>query len=279
MLTLHRPINLAAAVALALSLGTLLGCVHDEVKPGAPAAAAPQNAPAKTATHAANDDGSASGGGTSAAENRPADTASEKTAEAGDASTTTEALNDQQAVFTPLAAKVKFKTDGGATIISFKAASDGAKAIDGDDSEFARFNVRTARVKVKKPDDSEAGNIRITATRLKIENPQDEKLFELQRQDDGDWKLDDANEKLVYRIKKREYGYEIEDANEESLYKIKLKDGKLSIRDAGDKTVMATKDPFPPLAAAALVLDQIQDAPLRYGIAVAFALEVDGLKP
>jgi hypothetical protein len=186
---------------------------------------------------------------------------------------------DSTAQFKPLSGKVKFKTGNDETAFSFKPADDGAKLVDGDEKELARFNVAPARLKVKNPDDSEAGNIRITMDRLKVDDPQGGKMFELQRQPDGDWKLDDKDENLVYKIKRRDYGYELEAPDETSLFKIKLKKGKLSIRDSQDNTVYSTKDSFPQLSAAVIMMEEIKSQPLRAGLAVAIALQIDGLAP
>ena len=65
-------------------------------------------------------------------------------------------------------------------------------------------------------------------------------LFELQRQDDGDWKLKDGHEALLYKVKTRDYGFEVEGADEKGLAKAKTKAGKVVLRDASDKTLFSS---------------------------------------
>lgn len=256
----RRPRHTAAALTCLLLICGTFGCVRDEIvrQPAAPPPATGEVATSE------NDSGG---------EARSGDSGEQTTA----ASNKTPSTVDGN--FRPLAGKVKFKRDDGSTAFSYKPADDGAKLVDGDEKELARFNVKEARLKVKRPDDSEAGNIRISTDRLKIENPAGDKLFELQRQADGDWKLDNAEEQLVYRLKLRDYGIEIEDADDNSLFKVKLKDGKLSVRDPSENTVLSTKDKFPTLAAAAMMLEKIEDEALRHGVAVVIALEIGGVKP
>ncbi len=186
---------------------------------------------------------------------------------------------EPSAEFQPLADKVKFKLGNDKTAYSFKPADGGAKWVDGDEKELARFRVYADRIKVKNPDDSEAGNIRISPTRLKVEGANGEKLCELQRQSDGDWKLDDADEQLVYRIKVRDYGFEIESPDDKSLFKIKKKGDKISVRNPAEETILSTKDDVPLLAVAVLMLEKVENKSLRGAMAMSFALQVGGLKP
>jgi len=93
-------------------------------------------------------------------------------------------------------------------------------------------------------------------------------LFKLQRQDDGDWKLENGQDKLIYKVKRRDYGFEIEDEAENSLYKIKVKDEKTSLRNAVDETVYYTKDPVSALGFACLGFDVIEDLRIRVALLV-----------
>lgn len=163
--------------------------------------------------------------------------------------------------------KIKFKADGGETAFSLKRADDGAKLVDGSEAELARYSLKENKLKIKAPDDSVTGYVIALDGYLKIENgDQTVELFKLQRQDDGDWKLERGDGTFLSRVKKRDYGFEIENEADESLGKIKLKDGKTSIRDAGDKTLLYTKDPVATMAVACLALDEIESQELRAGL-------------
>ena len=160
---------------------------------------------------------------------------------------------DAPAAVAGLKAKIKFKHDDGKTAFSVKPEDDGAKLVDADEKEIARFKVSGAKLKIKDAQNVVLGYVIYSDGKYKVENAdQSQELWKLQPQGDGDWKFEDGEGRLIYKLMKREYGYEIEDGNENSLSKIKLKDGKTSLRDSSDKTVVSTKDQVSTLAFACL---------------------------
>lgn len=167
----------------------------------------------------------------------------------------------------PAAGKIKFKDDSGATLYSLKPKEDGAKLVDPAEKELARFNAANGKLKIKSPTDEVLGYVVGTSDRFKVTSPdQGRTLFKLQRQEDGDWKLEDGEDGLIYKIKKREYGFEIEDPKEQSLAKIKVKEGKTSLRDPQERTRVSTHDPIEPIALACLGFDRVEDLRLRAGL-------------
>jgi hypothetical protein len=166
--------------------------------------------------------------------------------------------------------KVKFK---GATAFSIKPMDDGAKLVDAAEKEIARYNIKDAlRVKVKDASDRELGQIKGDAAKIHIEAPGGVRQFALQRQDDGDYKLETAAGELLRKIKKRDYGWKIEDAAGVELAKVKTKSGKTSLRDAKDVALLTTNDPISPLAMACLALEVIEQ-PLRVALAIRMQAE------
>lgn len=172
----------------------------------------------------------------------------------------------------PRTDKIKFKDANGKTAFSLKFRDDGAKLVDGEEKELARFIRSGKKIKIKDPDDKVLGYIAVTPDKLRLESV-DEKseLFTLQRQADGDWKLEDPTQARVYTIKRREYGVEIEDTKKTSLFKVKSKSGKTSLRDASDKTVYQTNEQISAAAMGCFALDKAGD--LRWRAALAFALD------
>lgn len=155
-----------------------------------------------------------------------------------------------------LKAKIKFKHEDGSTAFSVKPEDDGAKLVDADEKEIARFNVSGAKLKIKDPQDMVLGYVIFSDGKYKVENAdQSQELWKLQPQSDGDWKFENGDGLLIYKLMKREYGFEIEDGKENSLSKIKLKSGKTSLRDSTEKTILSTKDQVPTLGFACLGLD------------------------
>ena len=162
-------------------------------------------------------------------------------------------------------AKVKVK---GRETFSIKPMDDGAKLVDADEQELARYTVRVGlRVKVTDPDDRVLGQVKGDRAKLHVEGPDGARTFALQRQEDGDYKLETAAGALRNKIKARDYGWKVEDAAGNELFKVKTKAGKTSLRDASDATLLSTKASIDPLAMACLGLDALDQA-MRVALAV-----------
>ncbi|MCR9197771.1 MAG: hypothetical protein NXI04_03910 [Planctomycetaceae bacterium] len=163
--------------------------------------------------------------------------------------------------------KIKFKTADGQVSMSLKPAADGAKLVDADERELARYTLRGDKLKIKNAADETLGYIVAYPDRLKVKDAQQKNdLWQLRRQSDGDWKLEDAKGTMVCRVKKRDYGFEIEKPDDTSLQKVKLKDGKLSLRKS-EETYLYTKDRMSPAAAACLALEPVESQSVRMGLA------------
>lgn len=168
---------------------------------------------------------------------------------------------------TGLTEKIKIKKANGDTAFSLKPQDDGAKLVDAQEQELARFNLKGSKLKIKDPADKVLGYVIASGGNYKIEDAEQKvELWKLQRQSDGDWKLEDGKDQLIYKIKKRDYGFEIEDGAEASLFKVKLKDGKTSLRDASEETVLSTKDKLPTISMTCLGLDAIDSLPIKTGL-------------
>lgn len=167
---------------------------------------------------------------------------------------------------------IKFKSDDGNTAFYVKTMPDGFKIEDASNKEIARLKRTDDKIKVKDQDENVLGYIIGGSNRYRIKDAnQSAVLWELQRQEDGDWKLQDGNEKLVYKVKKRDYGFEIEDSKEQSLYKVKSKDGKTSLRNSKEESVFYTKDEFPVHAVFCLGFDAIESQKLRIALMAAIS--------
>ena len=166
--------------------------------------------------------------------------------------------------------KVKIK---GRDNFSIKPMDDGAKLVDGAEAELARYNIREGlRVKIKDSGDKVLGQIKGDASKIHIEDAQGQRIFALQRQADGDYKLENASGELIYKIKKRDYGLKIEDASEAEVAKVKTKSGKTSLRNASDTTLLSTKGRISAMAMACLGFSEL-DQPLRVGLAIRMQAE------
>ena len=171
-----------------------------------------------------------------------------------------------------LADKVKFKRGDGKPAFSFKMKADGAKLVDGDEHELARFTWSDGKLKIKDPSDHVLGYVIVQDSKLFLETPdQATRLFSLALQSDGDWKFEDSSGTRLATLKRRDYGYEVEDAAGASRFKAKLHNAKTSLRDANDHTILYTDDTITAAAVACLGLERITDQRLQCALALALA--------
>jgi hypothetical protein len=172
--------------------------------------------------------------------------------------------------------RIKLKDGEGAAAYELKKKDDGAKLVDPADAEVLRFKLDGTKLKVKGPDDKVFGYVVVRPGELTLKDAdQTKELFEVQRGEDGDWKLKDGADRMLLRIKKREYGWEIETPDDARTGKVKSDGGKVSLRDADEKTQYYTKDAVKPLAMAMLGLTPVESFELRAGLMVAVQLLVD----
>ena len=164
---------------------------------------------------------------------------------------------------------IEFKNKAGTKAFSLKILVDKAKLINGNNKEIARLSVdEKQKVKIKKSSDAILGYIVYREDRWKIEDGK-QQLYVLEKQADGDYKLENRQNKEIYRIKICDYGYKIETPSKQSLYKVKLKDGKTSLRDKADKTVLYTKSSIVTIAFVCFGFDVLkpeQKAALAYSL-------------
>ena len=175
-----------------------------------------------------------------------------------------------------LGGKIKFKSGSGQLEFSIKLKDDGAKLVDPEENELARFRLDGSKLKIKDSDDNVLGYVVASPGKYKLKNADQDELWKLQRQDDGDWKLEDGQEQLICRIKKRDYGFEIEDAAYVSRFKAKLKGGKTSLRNNSDETVFSTKDTIPTIAITCLAFETIENNSLKTALMTMLIIDDGG---
>lgn len=122
-------------------------------------------------------------------------------------SSTSEGVDSESNTGSALSGKLKYKTSDGDVAFSLKPEDDGAKLVDAEEREVARFNLSGAKLKIKGPDDEVLGYVIASNGKFKIEDADQENvLWKLQRQSDGDWKLEDGKDHLICKIKARGNG-------------------------------------------------------------------------
>ncbi|MBZ4421350.1 hypothetical protein [Myxococcus sp. RHSTA-1-4] len=173
--------------------------------------------------------------------------------------------------------KLKFKDADDRERFSLKPKEDGAKLVDGEDKELARYKWKGTALKISGPDDAVLGYVVGSAGgALTVRDAEQRQiLFTLARQGPG-WRLNDAKGALLYSVSPSDDGADIQDAAGSEVARVKLREGKVSLRDASGRTLLATKSLVRADAAACLAFERL-DLPLR--VALLFFLQSEARQP
>lgn len=166
----------------------------------------------------------------------------------------------------PLPGKLKFKDADDRERFSLKPKDDGAKLVDGEDRELARFKWKGTALKVSGPDDTALGYVVGSAGgALTVrDGEQRQVLYTLARQGSG-WRLTDAKGALLYTVSSDNEGARIEEASGTEVARVKVREGKVSLREPGGKTLLATRSLVRADAAACLAFEKL-DLPFRVAL-------------
>lgn len=158
-----------------------------------------------------------------------------------------------------LPSKVKLADGSGAVRWSIEPKPDGAKLLDAQDREVARYVwSASGRIKARDAADETLGSIALRPGKLTIDDPDKRARFALQRQDDGDWKLEDAGDAKLMVIKRRDYGWKVVDAAETLVAKARMRGDEATLEDPAKDTVVASDDGLEPLELACFALDPLE---------------------
>lgn len=162
--------------------------------------------------------------------------------------------------------KLKFKDADDRERFSLKPKDDGAKLVDGEDRELARYKWKGTALKVSGPDDAVLGHVVGSAGgALAVRDAEQRQiLFTFARQGRG-WRLNDAKGALLYSVSPDDEGATIQDATGAEVARVKVREGKVSVRDATGRTLLATKSLVRADAAACLAFERLA-LPLRMGL-------------
>ncbi|OUL33384.1 hypothetical protein BV372_17005 [Nostoc sp. T09] len=167
--------------------------------------------------------------------------------------------------------KIQFKTEGGAELFAMKMEADGAKLVDGNNQELARIKAdKSGKIKIKNAAEKVLGYIVSEKGGWKLKDAnQSQDLYILRRQNDREYKLEDAAKKDIYRIQASNDGFDIQTPEKNLVYQVKVKNGKTFLRKASAKTIFSTKSQLSPIAFTCFgfdVLTREQQAGLAYAV-------------
>ena len=161
-------------------------------------------------------------------------------------------------------AKLKFKDGDDRERFSLKPKDDGAKLVDAEDKELARYKWKGGELKVSGPDDTVLAYVTGGPDVFQMKDATKSVRYTLAREGAG-WKLTDAQGAVLYTVAPDGGGASVKGASGAEALHVKVREGKLSLRDPSGKTLLATKQPVPPEAAACLGFDSL-DLPLRMAL-------------
>ncbi|NBD10182.1 hypothetical protein [Corallococcus silvisoli] len=162
-------------------------------------------------------------------------------------------------------AKLKFKDGDDRERFSLKLKDDGAKLVDGEDKEVARYKWKDGDLKVSGPDDAVLAYVTGGPDVFQVKDAARQAVRYTLARDGGGWKLTDARGAVLYTVATGGEGASVKGASGAEELRVKVRDGKLSLRDPAGKTVLATKTPVSPEAAACLGFASL-DLPLRMAL-------------
>lgn len=162
-------------------------------------------------------------------------------------------------------AKLKFKDGDDRERFSLKSKDDGAKLVDGADQEVARYKWKGGELKVSGPDDTVLAYVTGGPDAYQVKDAARSAVRYTFAREGAGWKLTDAQGAVLYTVAPDGGGASVKGASGAEAIHVKVRDGKLSLRDPSGKTVLATKQPVSPEAAACLGFDSL-DLPLRMAL-------------
>ncbi|WP_236068587.1 hypothetical protein [Citreicoccus inhibens] len=163
---------------------------------------------------------------------------------------------------TGLVEKLKFKDDEDREVLSLKPKPDGAKLIDGEGREVARYKWKGADLEVSGPDDAVLARVSREGDGFVVRDARSGPVrFSLVR-DGAGWRLLDGAGAPRYAVVADGSGFRVSEPSGEERLRVHVREGKVSLREPSGRTRFATKSPVRPVAVACLGFESL-DLPLR----------------
>ncbi|RKH39316.1 hypothetical protein [Corallococcus sicarius] len=162
-------------------------------------------------------------------------------------------------------AKLKFKDGDDRERFSLKPKDDGAKLVDSEDKEVARYKWKGGELKVSGPDDAVLAYVTGGPDVFQVKDAARATVRYTFAREGSGWKLTDAQGAVLYTVSAEGVGASVKGASGAEEIRVKVRDGKLSLRDPSGNTVLATKTPVAPDAAACLGFATLE-LPLRMAL-------------
>ncbi len=155
---------------------------------------------------------------------------------------------------------IEFDGPEGTDFLELTPRYDGVDLVDGYGDPFGRYALEGGTLRVRDGTGNELGSVQPTegGAGLELRGHRDGALlFLLDREPDGDLRLEDGAGKTLGKLKRRDDGYRVVDAEGRNRGRVRARTGKISLRDAAGNTRLSTRDPVPPEAVACFAFDEI----------------------
>ena len=165
-----------------------------------------------------------------------------------------------------MAHEAEFEGADGEDAFTLEPDEQGVDLELAEGGDLAGYRLVSGKLRVKHRN----GTIHFVAPRgekLALTDADGRVLQLLGKQPDGDLTFEDGDGNRLYKAKVRDDGYKLEDSSEQEVARVKVREDKISIKDASGETILSTKDPFPPTAAACLALPHLA-VEVRAGLAL-----------
>ncbi|MBJ6764981.1 hypothetical protein JGU66_29810 [Myxococcaceae bacterium JPH2] len=161
-----------------------------------------------------------------------------------------------------LGEKLKFKDGDDREVLSLKPKPDGAKLIDGEGREVARYKWKGSDLEVSGPDDAVLARVSREGDGFAVREARSGPVrFSLVR-DGAGWRLLDGAGAPRYAVVAEGAGFRVSEPSGEERLRVHVREGKVSLREPSGRTRFATKSPVRPVAVACLGFESL-DLPLR----------------
>ena len=156
--------------------------------------------------------------------------------------------------------EIEFDGPEGTDFLALAPQSDGVDLEDGYGDRFGSYALENGVLRVRDGSLNELGFIQPAEGGQALElrgSGEGDLLFRLDREPDGDMRLEDGAGKVLGKLKRRDDGYKIVDAADQERARVKARPGKTSLRDPAGQTRLSTRDAIPEEAMACFAFDEI----------------------
>jgi hypothetical protein len=154
---------------------------------------------------------------------------------------------------------VEFEGPEGTDFLALEPQPDAVDLQDGYGDRFGSYALEDGVLRVRDGERHDLGFIQPAegGEALELRESGGALLFRLEREPDGDLRLEDGSGGVLAQIKRRDDGFKIVDAGDRERARVKARRGKTSLRDPAGQTRLSTRDAIPAESIACFAFEEI----------------------